>query len=110
MRLRLAVAIASAVAFVMCGATGARSEPSQATGGGGAFGGDQQATGSLLGDGTTAEASARDGSDLGDETQPRSGGGNVVCRYYDDATGDPVNPWNLPPELNGLQVLILRLR
>lgn len=76
--------------------------------GGGAFGGDQQATGALLGDGTTAEASARDGGDLGDETQPRSGGGNVVCHYYDDGTGDPVNPWNLPPELNGMHVMILR--
>jgi hypothetical protein len=76
--------------------------------GGGAFGGDQQATGELLGDGS-AEAVARDGSDLGDEAQPRPGGGNVICRYYDDATGDPVNPWNLPAELNGLNIQVLRM-
>lgn len=75
--------------------------------GGGAFGGDQQATGELLGDGS-AEVVASDGGDLGDESQPRRGGGNVVCRYYDDATGEPVNPWALPPEVNGLNVMILR--
>jgi hypothetical protein len=74
---------------------------------GGAFGGDQQATGSLLDDGT-AEAVARDGSDLGDSGRPRAGGGNVVCRYYDEGSGEPVNPWSLPEELNGEQVQIIR--
>lgn len=86
-------------------------EPAFATaqgGGGGESGSDRSATGELLGDGSGALATAHDGADLGDETQPRRGGGNVVCRYYDDATGDPVNPWNLPPELNGEQVQILR--
>jgi hypothetical protein len=78
-----------------------------AQGGGGESGSDRSATGELLGDGS-AEAVARDGGDLGDESEPRRGGGNVVCRYYDDATGDPVNPWDLPEELNGLQVMILR--
>jgi hypothetical protein len=76
-------------------------------GGNGEFGGDQSATGELFGDGS-AEAVARDGSDLGDDRIGRRGGGNVVCRFYDDATGEPVNIYNLPPELNGLNVMVLR--
>ena len=78
-------------------------------GGGGELGGnDQYAEGGLLDDGSGAEVVAIDGRDLGDSTEGRRGGGNVVCRFYDDATGDPVNPWDLPPELNGLTVMILR--
>lgn len=76
-------------------------------GGNGEFGGDQSATGALLSDGS-AEAVAQDGSDLGDDRVARRGGGNVVCRFYDDATGDPVNIYNLPPELNGQNVMVLR--
>lgn len=79
-----------------------------AQGGGGESGSDRSATGELLGDGS-AEVVARDGGDLGDENEPRRGGGNVICRYYDDATGDPVNPWNLPAELNGLNIQVLRM-
>lgn len=77
-------------------------------GGGGESGSDRSATGELLGD-DSAEVVARDGGDLGDESQARRGGGNVVCRYYDDASGDPVNPWTLPAELNGLNIQILRM-
>lgn len=77
-------------------------------GGGGESGSDRSATGEILGDGSGAEAVAQDGGDLGDETQARRGGGNVVCHYYDDASGDPVNPWDLPANLNGLHVMILR--
>jgi len=78
-------------------------------GGGGELGGnDQYAEGSLLDDGSGAEVEVMDGRDLGDATTSRRGGGNVVCRFYDDATGEPVNPWDLPPELNGLSVMILR--
>lgn len=77
-------------------------------GGGGESGSDRSATGEILGDGSGAEAVAQDGGDLGDETQARRGGGNVVCHYYDDASGDPVDPWNLPANLNGLNVMILR--
>lgn len=78
-----------------------------AQGGGGESGSDRSATGELLGDGS-AEVVARDGGDLGDDGAPRGGGGNVVCHYYDDASGDPVNPWDLSPEVNGLNVMILR--
>lgn len=81
---------------------------SPAQGGGGESGSDRSATGELLGDGS-AEAVARDGGDLGNDREARRGGGNVVCRFYDDASGEPVNPWNLMPELNGLQVQILRM-
>lgn len=78
-------------------------------GGGGELGGnDQYAEGGLLDDGSGAEVVAIDGRELGDPTESRRGGGNVVCRFYDDATGEPVNPWVLPPELNGLTVMILR--
>jgi hypothetical protein len=37
------------------------------------------------------------------------GGGDIVCRYYDDASGDPVDLGALPPELNGLHVQVLRM-
>lgn len=78
-------------------------------GGGGEIGrNDQYAEGGLLDDGSGADVVAMDGRDLGDSTEGRRGGGNVVCRFYDDATGEPVNPWDLPPELNGLTVMILR--
>lgn len=91
-------------AIVAVGVPAARA----ANGGGhGESGGDQQATGELLGD-DSAEVVARDGGDLGDVSQARRGGGNVICRYYDDVTGDPVNPWDLPPDLNGLNVGIVR--
>lgn len=72
--------------------------------GGGAFGGDQQATGELLGDGS-AEAFARDGGDLGDPGHARRGGGNVVCRYYDEGTGEPVNFAALPEDREGILVV-----
>lgn len=77
-------------------------------GGHGESGGDQSATGELLGDGS-AEVVARDGGDLGDETEARSGGGDVVCRYYDEGSGEPVNPWSLPEVTHGHQVQIARM-
>lgn len=95
------------VAGVQAAAPARAQEPPH--GGGGELGGnDQYADGDLLDDGSGAEVVAMDGRDLGDSTERRRGGGNVVCRFYDDATGDPVNPWDLPPELNGLTVMILR--
>lgn len=107
MRLRRAFvsALAASVLLGVCASgAAAASEPAP----GGAFGGDQEASGELLGDGS-AEAVARDGGDLGDNREARRGGGNVVCRFYDDATGEPVNPWDLSPELNGLRVMVLRM-
>jgi hypothetical protein len=105
-RLRVAVAGILTATFVIVGATTAAAEAGPPAGG--AFGGDQQATGEIRRRGS-AEVVARDGGDFGDESQARRGGGNVVCRFYDDATGDPVNPSDLPPEVNGAQVLILRM-
>ncbi len=57
----------------------------------------------------STDGSTEAGSGLGDTTQPRRRSGNVICRYYEDASGEPVNPWNLPPELNGLQVQVPRM-
>lgn len=106
MRRGLILACLLALVLVPVSASAAAAAP---TGGGnGEFGGDQSATGELLGDGS-AEAIAQDGSDLGDTRSARRGGGNVICRFYNDATGEPVNPWSLPPELNGLQVMVLRM-
>lgn len=79
-----------------------------AQGGGGESGSDRSATGELLGDGS-AEAVARDGGDLGDDREARRGGGNVVCRYYDEGSGEPVNPWSLPEVTHGHQVQIARM-
>lgn len=104
--MRRSVALTIAVFALLVPIGRASAEPNG--GGNGESGGDQSATGELLGDGS-AEVVAQDGTDLGDETQARPGGGNVVCRFYDDATGDPVNPWDLPPEVNGLNVMILRM-
>lgn len=105
MRLRRLVSLPLAVLATIAVVTPALAEEGRPAGG--AFGGDQQATGHLLGDGS-AEAVAQDGSDLGDNDAPRAGGGNVVCHYYDEGTGEPVNPWNLPAELNGEQIQIVR--
>lgn len=78
-------------------------------GGGGEFGTDQVASGELLGS-DTAEAVAREGRDLGPTDQPRRGGGNVVCRLYDDAQPDEaVDPSKFGPEVHGKPVQLLRL-
>src|SRR5437764_4968337 len=105
MRCLAAMAVASVALLVRVPAPAYADSPG--TPGGGAFGSDRQAVGSLLGDGS-AEAVAQDGSDIGDPTAPRGGGGNVICHYYDDATGASVNPWGLPSQLNGSNVMILR--
>ena len=103
----LAFVMSAVVAGVGAAAPASAEDPPR--GGGGELGGnDQYADGGLLDDGSGAEVVAMDGRDLGEPTAGRRGGGNVVCRFYDDATGEPVNPWNLPPELNGLTVMILR--
>src|SRR3954451_1043340 len=94
----LAATAVASVALLVRVAVPAYADP-PGTPSGGAFGGDQQATGVLLGDGS-AEAVAQDGSDIGDTAVPRGGGGNVICHYYDDATGAPVNPWDLPSDMS----------
>jgi hypothetical protein len=96
---RLKLVLATVVLAVVLGQSAA-----SALGLGGVLGGDQQASGELLGDGA-AEVSARDGSDLGDPRRPRRGGGNVVCRYYDDATGEPVDFSSLPEDRDGIMLL-----
>lgn len=102
MRLRMPL-VAIVVAIVVTWPVAVAAE----TPGGGAFGGDREATGELLEDGS-AEAVAREGGDLGDEGTARRGGGNVVCRYYDEGSGEPVNPQDLPEELNGQQVQLVQ--
>lgn len=85
------------------------------TGGSGAYGDDQQAGGSLLGDGLS-EVWAEDGSDLGAEDQARPGGGNLRCIWMGmdpetEATAGPID-WNYmrspPPHLVGAVVTIIR--
>jgi hypothetical protein len=87
-------------------------------GGGGELGGDDQyADGDLLDDGSGAEVVAGDGDELGDPTVPRSGGGDVTCRWHElhgesDTAGPPLD-WSLltdpPPEWVGQQVSVLRI-
>src|SRR4051812_44469046 len=103
------------VALALMTLTSAMTTSAEATagdpprGGGGELGGnDQYAHGELLGDGSGAEVVVNDGRDLGEETDGRQGGGNVVCHFYEDATGTPVDPWNLPAALNGKTAMILR--
>ena len=88
-------------------------------GGGGGEGtaGDQYASGELLNDGSGAEVVVADGSDLGDPTAPRAGGGNVTCGWYEmngetDSVGAPLD-WRLltdpPPSWVGRQVSVMRV-
>jgi len=70
---------------------------------------DQQASGELL-DGDTAEVVAREGRDLGPRDRPRRGGGDVVCRLYDDAQPDrALGPDDFGPEVYGVAVQVLRV-
>lgn len=70
---------------------------------------DQQASGELLG-GDTAEVVAREGRDLGPRDRPRRGGGDVVCRLYDDAQPDrALGPDDFGPEVYGVAVQVLRV-
>lgn len=79
------------------------SAAAQGTGGSGDSigGGDQSAGGAILGDG--ADVFAEDGEDLGDPTNPRPGGGNVVCRYYHDLVGQVDLSQPEPPLLAEMQ-------
>lgn len=87
----------------------------QEGGGSGAYGDDQQAGGSLLGDGT-AEVWAEDGSDLGSADQARPGGGNLECVWMgmDPETESAAGPidWeymrNPPADVVGAEVTIIR--
>jgi hypothetical protein len=97
---RLIVALL-AIALALCGL--APSAHAQAGGGGGDSdgGSDQSAGGEILGEG--ADVVAEDGSDLGDPTNPRSGGGNVVCRYFHDLVGQVDLSQPEPPLLADMQ-------
>ena len=64
-------------------------------------GSDQSAGGSILDDG--AEAFAEDGSDLGGQTIARGGGGDVVCRYFNELVGPVDLSQPEPPVLADLQ-------
>jgi hypothetical protein len=103
---RRRVALVAALAIVLiAGASAARG----AGGGNGESGGDQAATGAILG-GDTAEAVATEGRDLGPANRPRRGGGDVVCRLYDDAQPDrALGPDDFGPEVYGVAVSVLRI-
>ena len=116
MRRRVAVALTLVVTAAVVLATPAWAEPGG--GGGGELGGDDQyADGELLDDGSGAEVVAGDGEDFGDPTAPRSGGGDVTCRWHElhgetDSAGPPLD-WSLltdpPPDWVGRQVSVLRI-
>lgn len=104
MRRRLASAVV-AVALLLLTAQPAEAEGSP----GGEFGTDQTASGELLGE-DTAEVVAREGRDLGPPDRPRRGGGDVVCRLYDDAQPDrALGPDDFIPEVYGKAVQVLRV-
>lgn len=113
MRRRLIVPLLLAVALVGTLATDAGAQESGGGGGGDSDGGsDQSAGGDILGDG--ADVFAGDGSDLGDPTNPRPGGGNVVCRYYHDLVGQvdlsqPESPALTEMQATGQAVLYVRI-
>ncbi len=86
--------------------------------GGGELGGDDQYAGSeLLNDGSGAEVVAGDGDELADPTGPRSGGGNVTCRWHElhgeEETAGSALDWSLlrdpPPDWVGRQVSVIRV-
>lgn len=116
MRCRVALAAALVVLAVLHPATAWAQ--AHGGGGGGELGGDDQyADGELLDDGSGAEVVAEDGEDLGDPTAPRTGGGNVTCRWHElhgeeDAAGPPLD-WSLltnpPPDWVGQQVSVIRI-
>lgn len=117
MRRRVALTIAVSVLATAVMAAPAWAQ-SPGNGGGGELGGDDQyADGDLLPDGSGAEVVAGDGEDLGDPTVPRSGGGNVTCRWYElhgesESAGPPLD-WSLltnpPPDWVGRQVSVMRI-
>ena len=105
MRYRLSVATVIAAALVTLLAHPAFA----ANPGNGESGGDQAASGEILG-GDTAEVVAREGRDLGPRDRPRRGGGDVVCRLYDDAQPDrALGPDDFGPEVYGVAVQVLRV-
>lgn len=102
MRRRLIVSLLLSIAVIGTLATSAAAQESGGGGGGDSDGGsDQSAGGDILGDG--AEVFAGDGSDLGDPTTPRPGGGNVGCRYYNDLVGQVDLSQPEPPVLAEMQ-------
>lgn len=115
-RRRLSAVIAIALASTLLLAAPVAAD--ETSGGGGEFTRDDQyAEGELLDDGSGAEVVAGDGADLGDPTVPRSGGGNVTCRWHElhgetDSAGPPLD-WSLltdpPPDWVGRDVSVMRI-
>jgi hypothetical protein len=85
----------------------AEQQPPLSGGGGEATGDDQYARGELLDDGSGAEAVAGDRR-VADDSHRRRGGGNVVCSYFDEGTGEPVNPSQLPASPDGEPIQLVR--
>lgn len=103
--MRCRVVAAAATALIALGVIPAAA----ATSGNGESGGDQAASGEILG-GDTAEVVAREGRDLGPRDRARRGGGDVVCRLYDDAQPDrALGPDDFGPEVYGVAVQVMRV-
>jgi hypothetical protein len=79
-----------------------------ATAGGGSYGSDHQASGSLLDDGSGAEVIAYDGPGEHASATGSHGHGNVACAFYFDDTGDPVDFSTIPAGDYGDGILIQR--
>lgn len=117
MRKRLTALVAIGAVFVFADTTTAWAD-AHTTSGGGETGRDDQYTGAdVFDDGSGAEVVAGDGADLGTATAPRSGGGDVTCRWYElhgesESAGPPLD-WSLltdpPPEWVGRQVSVMRI-
>jgi hypothetical protein len=89
MRRVTAVIALAVVLVVLFAASEGPAAASPRDGGDGAGSSDRQAGGAILGDG--AEVYAQDGTDLGEPTSARAGGGDVVCRYYNDLVHGPID-------------------
>lgn len=85
MRHRLSLSLTLVASLALFPAAPARAQEFAGGGGDSVGGSDQSAGGEILGDG--ADVFAEDGADLGERTQVRTGGGDVVCRYYHDLVG-----------------------
>ena len=116
-RLRRLIVAAMAGLVTICLPLASPASADHTAGGGEASRDDQRAGGELLDDGSGAEVIAEDGEDLGDPTVPRSGGGNVTCRWHElygeeESAGPPLD-WSLltnpPPDWVGRQVSVIRI-
>lgn len=104
----IAAALAVVSGMVLVGPASATAADGQPNDGHVGIGSDQFAGGSLLGDGSGAVSSAGY-HQTNEDTRPARHSGTVVCTFYDDATGDPVNIGSIPPGDYGDGIVLDRL-